>query len=75
LTKTQLIYNVSYFNSGGLELCLGGLSPQQTPWRVGYPCTASSLWRSCRCWWTRYCSLRKAVDSARTCLSHSWFTL
>jgi len=27
LTKTRLIYSVSRFNFGGLELCLGGLSP------------------------------------------------
>jgi len=25
--KTLFIYSVSYFNLGGLELCLGGLSP------------------------------------------------
>ena len=31
LTKTQLIYSVSRFNLGGLELCLGRLSPPKLP--------------------------------------------
>jgi len=31
LTKIPLIYSVSYFNVGGLELCLGGLSPPKAP--------------------------------------------
>jgi len=30
-TKTQLICSVSYFNSGDLEFCLGGLSPPTGP--------------------------------------------
>jgi len=35
LTKTPLMYSVSYFNLGGLEYCLGGLSPlsRQTSWQ------------------------------------------
>jgi len=35
LTKTLLICSVSYFNVGGLEYCLGGLSPlsRQTGWQ------------------------------------------
>ena len=32
LTKYQLIYSVSYLSLGGLELCLGKLSPQKPPW-------------------------------------------
>jgi len=31
LTKTPLIYSVSHFNSGGLELCLGGKTHQSSP--------------------------------------------
>ena len=31
--KNPLIYNVSYFNLGDLELSLGGLSPPNPPWR------------------------------------------
>jgi len=31
LTKTQLLHSVSFFNLGGLELCLEGLSPQKSP--------------------------------------------
>jgi len=31
LTKTPLIYSVSSFNLGSLELCLGGLSPPKPP--------------------------------------------
>jgi len=31
LTKTPLIYSVSRFNLGGLELCLGGISPPKPP--------------------------------------------
>ena len=31
LTKIPLIYSVSYFSLGGLELCLGGLSPPKPP--------------------------------------------
>ena len=38
LTKTQLIYSVSCFNLGGLELCLGGLSPQKLPRGDGAEC-------------------------------------
>ena len=34
LTKTQLIYSVSRFNLGGLELCLWGAKPTKAPpWR------------------------------------------
>jgi len=29
--KTPLTYSVSYFNLGGLELCLGGISPPKPP--------------------------------------------
>jgi len=32
--KTLLIYSISYFNLGGLELCLGGLSPPKLPFPV-----------------------------------------
>ena len=31
LTKSPLTYSVSYFKLGGLEFCLGGLSPQKLP--------------------------------------------
>jgi len=31
LTKTPLIYSVSYFNSGFLELCFGGVIHQSPP--------------------------------------------
>ena len=31
LTNIPLIHSVSYFNLGGLELCLGGLSPPKPP--------------------------------------------
>jgi len=34
-TKTHLIYSVSCFNLGGLELCLWGLSPQKSPVATG----------------------------------------
>ena len=34
LTKTPLIYRVSRFNLEGLELCLGGISPRLTLWRM-----------------------------------------
>jgi len=34
LTKIRLIHSVSYFNFGGLEFCLGELSPPKPPrWR------------------------------------------
>jgi len=33
LDTTLLIYNVSYFNLGGLEHCLGRLAHQISPWR------------------------------------------
>jgi len=39
LTKTLLIYSVPYFNLGGLELCLGGLSPPNPPVATG-----TTLW-------------------------------
>jgi len=35
MTKLPLIYSVSYFNLGGLELCLGGLSPPNSPVATG----------------------------------------
>jgi len=35
LTKTPLIYSVSRFNWGGLELCLRGLSPPKPPMATG----------------------------------------
>jgi len=33
LTKVALIYNVSYFNFGGLGALFGGMSPAKPPWR------------------------------------------
>jgi len=35
LTKIPLIYSVLDFNLGGLELCLGGLSPPNPPVATG----------------------------------------
>ena len=35
LTKTQLIYSVSCYNLGGLEIRMGGLSPQIPPVATG----------------------------------------
>jgi len=35
LTKSPLIYSVSYFNFGVLELCFGGLSPPKAPVATG----------------------------------------
>jgi len=35
LTKTLLIYSVSRFNLGGLEVCLGGISPPNPPVATG----------------------------------------
>jgi len=31
IDKTPLIYTVSYFSLGGLEHCLGGMSPPNSP--------------------------------------------
>jgi len=48
LTKIQLIYSASYFNLGiwgVLELCLGGLSPQNpSPWRRDYLASSGSYY-------------------------------
>jgi len=33
LTKVALIYNVSYFNVGGLGALFGGISPPNPTWR------------------------------------------
>jgi len=35
LTKTPLIYSISYFNSGVLEVCFAGLSPPKPPVATG----------------------------------------
>jgi len=35
LTKIPLIYTASYFNLGGFEFCLGGLSPPKRPVATG----------------------------------------
>jgi len=35
LTKTPLIYSVSYLNLGVFELCFGGLSPPKPPVATG----------------------------------------
>ena len=40
--KIPLIYSASYFNWGGLELCLGGLSPPKPPWRRDWSCLVPS---------------------------------
>jgi len=37
--KTSLIYSVSYFNLGGLELCLEGLSSTKSPVAMGLNAT------------------------------------
>jgi len=35
LTKSPLIYSASFFNLGGLDLCLVGLNPPKSPVATG----------------------------------------
>ena len=50
LTKTQVIYGVSCFNLGGLELCFGGISPQKPPVATGL-----NWWLGLRVWCLGMC--------------------
>ena len=42
-TKTQLIYSVSCFNLGGLELRLGGLAPKSPPVATELDCVSRKV--------------------------------
>jgi len=50
LTKTPLIYSVSFFNLVGLELCFGWLNLPKTPWRrdccsLFFPTAIATEWK------------------------------
>ena len=53
LSKIPLIYSVSRFTLGGLELCLGGLSPPQPPRCDGTGVIASAVAFRCLQWSTK----------------------
>ena len=68
LLKSPLLYSISYFNLGGLGLCLHGRSPLKHPRGDGpeSPWTANS-WRSLK--WSTYCKHRcaAALEHAQGC--------